>query len=104
MVNDASSVLFVFTLLKSTRYALKPNNPTITWARFMSPISFYGSAKRVNVRLPLGLNPARLDAVPQSLAQRALAAEAEAELLGIKLTHAFEELRDERIGCVCDVS
>lgn len=36
--------------------------------------------------------------------QRALAAEAEAELLEIKLTGAFEELRVDRAGCVASLS
>lgn len=59
--------------------------------------------KGLNEHVPLGLNAIRLAAVSQSLAQRALAAEAEAELLGIKLAHAFDELRNESTGCVCDM-
>ncbi|CAN0450262.1 unnamed protein product, partial [Ectocarpus sp. 12 AP-2014] len=41
---------------------------------------------------------ARAEMEAKSLTQRALAAEAEAELSGIKLTRAFEELREERTG------
>lgn len=37
---------------------------------------------------------------PQSLMQRALAAEAEAELVRMKLAHALEELREDRAGYV----
>ncbi|CAM9099505.1 unnamed protein product [Hapterophycus canaliculatus] len=40
----------------------------------------------------------RAEAETESLLQRALAAEAEAELLDIKLARAFEELREDRAG------
>ncbi|CAM9321865.1 unnamed protein product [Scytosiphon promiscuus] len=47
----------------------------------------------------------RAETAAKSLMQRALAAEAEAELLGIKLTHAFEELREDRAGrCTAEAS
>ena len=46
------------------------------------------------------LGSAALLIFSQSLTQRALAAEAEAELSGIKLARAFEELREDRAGCV----
>ncbi|CAN0183705.1 unnamed protein product [Ectocarpus sp. 12 AP-2014] len=48
---------------------------------------------------------ARAEMEAKSLTQRALAAEAEAELSGIKLTRAFEELREERTGrCAAEAS
>lgn len=68
--------------------------PNVNKRDALSPLAHFGSSG--SAFLILG----------QSLTQRALAAEAEAELSGIKLARAFEELRVDRAGCVlcCSLS